>query len=240
MAIKGQNLRLFVEGKCIAAATSCTIHVTAQTEDATTKDSDGDWVENQCVGLGWDASVDALVMANRELGYLPYGGVNTSINGQSYFILASVRPITLKTGDKLHVNADAAGAVYALAILNGTKSTVLATSTGNQSVVYTAVADVTVYVALKGGFSGEGAVHASIEENGANYLDDMLSFFADTLVDVTVDVTTGDLNRESDEQLYTGQARLTDLSINAANRQNGTYTAQLTGFGKLEQAEDDD
>lgn len=50
-----------VGGKCIAYATSCTFHVSAQTEDSSTKDSTGDWTENEVMGLSWDASTESLV-----------------------------------------------------------------------------------------------------------------------------------------------------------------------------------
>ena len=60
--LKGQNLRVFVGGKCVAAATSCTLNVSAQTEDASTKDSTGDWAVSEAVGKSWDVSVDALVV----------------------------------------------------------------------------------------------------------------------------------------------------------------------------------
>jgi hypothetical protein len=59
--IKGQNLRVMVGGKCIAMATSCTFHISAQLEDASTKDSTGDWQEQEVTGLSWDAQCDALV-----------------------------------------------------------------------------------------------------------------------------------------------------------------------------------
>ena len=59
--IKGQNLRVMVGGKCIAMATSCTFHVSAQMEDSSTKDSTGDWQEQSVVGLSWDAQTDSLV-----------------------------------------------------------------------------------------------------------------------------------------------------------------------------------
>jgi hypothetical protein len=59
--IKGQNLRVMVGGKCIAMATSCTFHISAQLEDASTKDSTGDWQEQEVTGLSWDAQSDALV-----------------------------------------------------------------------------------------------------------------------------------------------------------------------------------
>lgn len=59
--IKGQNLRVMVGGKCIAMATSCTFHVSAQLEDSSTKDSTGDWQEQEVVGLSWDAQTDSLI-----------------------------------------------------------------------------------------------------------------------------------------------------------------------------------
>lgn len=59
--IKGQNLRILVGGKCVAMATSCTLHVSAQLEDSSTKDSVGDWQEQEVTGLSWDAQTDSLV-----------------------------------------------------------------------------------------------------------------------------------------------------------------------------------
>lgn len=59
--IKGQNLRIMVGGKCIAMATNCTFHISAQMEDSSTKDSTGDWQEQEVTGLSWDASTDSLV-----------------------------------------------------------------------------------------------------------------------------------------------------------------------------------
>lgn len=53
---------------CIASATSATFHVGTQTEDSSTKDSTGDWAESEIVGLSWDASTDALVVASDPVG----------------------------------------------------------------------------------------------------------------------------------------------------------------------------
>ena len=50
-----------VDGKCIAMATSCQIHVGTTLEDTSTKDSTGDWQEQDVTGLNWDASTDSLV-----------------------------------------------------------------------------------------------------------------------------------------------------------------------------------
>ena len=80
--IKGQNLRVMVGGKCIAMATSCTIHVSAQTEDSSTKDDANDWANNEVVGLSWDASTDSLVTLtdNGSNGELPTDLLSLIIN----------------------------------------------------------------------------------------------------------------------------------------------------------------
>ena len=62
MAKKGQNLRLFVNGRCIAAATECSYHVGTTLEDSSTKDTSGDWQKQECVGKNWDCSTSALVV----------------------------------------------------------------------------------------------------------------------------------------------------------------------------------
>lgn len=80
--IKGQNLRVMVGGKCIAMATSCTFHISASLEDSSTKDSTGDWQEQEVVGLSWDAQTDSLITLtdNGTNGELPQGLLGLIIN----------------------------------------------------------------------------------------------------------------------------------------------------------------
>ena len=80
--IKGQNLRVMVGGKCIAMATSCTFHVSAQLEDSSTKDSTGDWQEQEVTGLSWDAQTESLVTLtdNGTNGELPQDLLSLIIN----------------------------------------------------------------------------------------------------------------------------------------------------------------
>lgn len=80
--IKGQNLRVMVGGKCIAMATSCQFHVSAQLEDSSTKDSTGDWQEQEVTGLSWDAQTDSLVTLtdNGTNGELPQDLLSLIIN----------------------------------------------------------------------------------------------------------------------------------------------------------------
>jgi hypothetical protein len=80
--IKGQNLRVMVGGKCIAMATSCTFHISAQVESASTKDDANDFEVNEVTGLSWDASTDSLVTLtdNGVNGELPTDLMSLIIN----------------------------------------------------------------------------------------------------------------------------------------------------------------
>ena len=65
--IKGENLRVLLGDDdqhlaCVAAATSCQIHLQLQVEEDTTKDTDDDWIIQEPVGINWDAQVDALIV----------------------------------------------------------------------------------------------------------------------------------------------------------------------------------
>ena len=58
--IKGQNFRVTYGGKYIAFSTSCALHISLNLEDSSTKDSTGDWKEQEVTSKSWDGSVDAL------------------------------------------------------------------------------------------------------------------------------------------------------------------------------------
>lgn len=64
--IKGQNLRVLAgvdlaNLKCIAAATTCTVHVAAEVQEDMSKDTEDDWIINEVAGLSWDVSAEAIV-----------------------------------------------------------------------------------------------------------------------------------------------------------------------------------
>ena len=80
--IKGQNLRVMVGGKCIAMATSAQFHVSAELQDSSTKDSVGDFQEQEVTGLSWDAQTESLVTLedNGTNGELPQDILSLMIN----------------------------------------------------------------------------------------------------------------------------------------------------------------
>jgi hypothetical protein len=63
-------------------ATSCTFHVSAQLEDSSTKDSVGDFQEQEVTGLSWDAQTESLVtlVDNGSNGELPQDLLSLMIN----------------------------------------------------------------------------------------------------------------------------------------------------------------
>ena len=136
--IKGQNLRIKLGTKYVAFATSCTVHVSAQLEESSTKDSTNGWQKQEITGMNWDISVDALYS----------------------------------------VDTDATGV------------------------------------------------------NGADALDLIL---AQQQIDVEFTQAEGEKNcvPSSGDIKYSGKAWVNDVSVNAPNRQNTTYTLQATGDGEL-------
>ena len=85
--IKGQNLRVMVGTasggeKCIAMATSAQFHISAELQDSSSKDSVGDWQEQEVTGLSWDAQTDSLVTLedNGTNGELPQDILSLIIN----------------------------------------------------------------------------------------------------------------------------------------------------------------
>ena len=136
--IKGQNLRIKLGTKYMAFATSCTVHVSAQLESSSTKDSTNGWEKQEITGMNWDISVDALYS----------------------------------------VDTDATGV------------------------------------------------------NGVDALDLIL---AQQQIDVEFTQAAGEKNRvpETGGIKYSGKAWVNDVSVNAPNRQNTSYTLQATGDGEL-------
>lgn len=58
--IKGQNLRIFVAGNCVAEATSCQISINNSASDSSSKDTDGSFADNEITEQSWQISVDSI------------------------------------------------------------------------------------------------------------------------------------------------------------------------------------
>ena len=142
---KGQYVRLFlgsdnsaVPAKIVAASKSLSLHISMSLEDATTKDTTGDWQVQEPTALSYDISSNALVRSGDT--------ITSTVQGQDF---------------------------------------------------------------------------ASIED----------IYEASTPVRFQIANTSGANNRTKGAIICSGSVVITQLTLNAPNRQNATYDTQLTGYG---------
>lgn len=153
---KGQFYRLFLydntTAKAIAAAKDMSLHLSAQTEESSTKDTTGDALEYEVVGQSYEITGSALVLTDNDV--LVTGG--TGVN------------------------------------------------------------------------AGRG-------------LNDFLTKIGDTELLWVIAICEGSNNRTMTTPLFTGTCKLTNLQINAQNKQKATFSYTLTGYGAItiEELEDD-
>lgn len=219
--IKGQNLRLTVAGQCVARARTCTVHIAMQSESSSTKDDDGDWENNAIVGMSWDASCEAEV--STFLQSLALVGDGTSFR--------STENIELKAGDSIGIGIvdgtnTSKGAFYRV---NGDK---LGDLKNDTMTPYTAEEDMSIYVVCN---QPVNVIYSVTGENAAVTTETLFSYMESKVSgEVTFDYTGGNHNRETEKVILRGQAFITDMSIQAQNRQTAVCTIQLTGTGELE------
>lgn len=90
---KGQYIRLLLSttanpSKVIAAAKEMSLHLSAQTENSSTKDTTGDWLEYEVTQQSYDISFNALVLSpDDSLGGNTANTLNDMLNGVSDNVL---------------------------------------------------------------------------------------------------------------------------------------------------------
>lgn len=113
---KGQFVRLFLSSdntaapvKVIAAAKSLSLHVSMTLEDATTKDTPGNWQIQEPTGLSYDISTSALVRGN--------DNISSAVAAQDFASIESIyeagTPVKWKICNVSGDNQRTAGAVIA-------------------------------------------------------------------------------------------------------------------------------
>ena len=222
--IKGQRLRLFINNVCVAAATSCNMHLVSQVESSSTKDTEGDFDEQSVVGLNWDASVDALVTNGRyEEATLNTDTEFPGSGGSAYY---SAHAFTLQAGETIEIGSASASVGFATASSPLTELVSQTNSYTNEG-----SAAMTIY-ALSDTENAEVEVYITDpERTGAQQL--ITAWKNKSVVGVKLATTNGRNNIKEDTLLLIGTAIINDISLVAANRTNSTYTVQLQGTGEL-------
>lgn len=96
---------------CVAASTNCVVHISAQVQEDTTKDTVDDWIQNEVVGLNWDVQVDALIVETDHVSSGVY--VDELVIGYPYQLI-----FTRTTGTRNREEISGETAYYGIGILS--------------------------------------------------------------------------------------------------------------------------
>ena len=232
--IQGQNLRLFVRGLCVAAARSATFHVAANFEDGGTKDDTNKWAVNEPTGVSWDASVEALVRFDDYMQY--YRTCSTEVTTFEDHITRYLS-IPQYTEDRILLSAGQSIAVWAqtgpvgiCTYGSGTGLYSLLKESGDAELTFTNETGASLEIFICSRYNGDQVAIHVFNSNTP------VSLEVGQKVQVSFSKTIGAQNRQMQVPLWMGEAIISDMQINAQNRQSSTYTCQLTGVGTLTQS----
>lgn len=299
MNLKGQNFRILLldgtEFKVVGMATSCTVNMTTNTEDASTKDDVGLAAKPTMTSLAWNVQVDSLnvldtgAMLTAIKSFTPFtllfDVVSTSDNqtstgddacrvGQAYLAdgtftfndrensskslqFQGISPLehdtqvsssaiaagTYTKGQFVRLflasATDASSAAPTKVIAAAKQLSLHVSVTLEQSTTKDTVGDFIVqeptgisYDISTTALVRSGETISSSVSNLGQALDDIEDIYeAGKPVRWQIANVSGDNNRVKGTVIASGSALLTSLSISAPNRQDATYTAQLTGYG---------
>ena len=295
MRQKGQNFRILVfdttanKFKCIGMATTCTVNLTANTSDASTKDDVGGSTKPEVTSNGWSVSVESLnvvdagalltAMKSMTPFTLMWDETSTTDNqsieeatyarkGQAY-----LNDLTLTFNDRdnsaksLQFTGTAAlekltttPSTEAIAVGSYTKGQfvrLFLSDSSNPALVIAGAKTLSLHVSLSlesattkdttgnwdvqepTGLSYDISTNALVSSGetitssvDGQTLASLMDFYENsTLVYWQIANASGANQRTKGSVIASGQARITSMSINAANRQVATYDTTLSGYG---------
>jgi predicted secreted protein len=297
MRLKGQNFRILVydttatKFKCIGMATSCTVNLTANTEDASTKDDVGGSAKPEVTSIAWSVSCESLNVVDA-------GAMLTAIKSMTPFTLmwdetsttdnqsieeatfarkgtAYLNDLTLNFNDRENsAKSLQFTGTSALEKLTTTPSTdtiaagsytkgqfvrLFLSDSSNPALVIAGAKTLSLHISLSledattkdttgtwqvqepTGYTYDISSNALVASNetitssvDGQTLATLMDYYeASDLLYWQIANVSGANQRTKGSVLCSGQARLTSLAINAANRQVATYDTTLSGYGDL-------
>lgn len=233
--MKGQNLRLvdIDNGYCIAGSLSCELHVSIQTENATTNDSEGDFDEFEVTGKEWEIQTEALV----------FGGLVTEDGGDTSKT-KTFDGITYKYVDK-RITLPSHGKIMMYGVQNAKHKFALIDIQGNEILAKSSASVLTfeyfnnsndsVDVYLANYDTSYTHIRCMVFDGDADNISDVLDYFNnEEIFNVALSITSGKKNREIEENVVEGQGFISDIQINSQNRQRPVFTATIKGIGELQ------
>lgn len=295
MRLKGQNFRILVydttatKFKCIGMATSCTVNLTANTDDASTKDDVGGSAKPEVTSNAWSVSVDSLnvvdagAMLTAMKSMTPFTLMwdetsttdNQSIEEASYARKgqAYLNDLTLQFDDRTNsakslqftgtsaleklTTTPSTATIAAGSYTKGQFVRLFLADSSNPALVVAGSKTLSLHVSLSledattkdtpgtwqvqepTGLSYDISSNALVASNetitssvDGQTLDTLMDYYeASDLLYWQIANVSGANQRTKGSVIVSGQARITSLAINAANRQVATYDTQLSGYG---------
>ena len=288
--LKGQNLRIISGTSVIAMATSCTITLTGNSDDASTKDDVGMASKPEITSKGWSVQVESLSVAD-------VGAMLTAIKSLTPFNLewdetsttdnqtpigaafarggqAYLNDVTFNFNDRENSSKSLqfTGCSPIAEVTTPTITPVIpgsytkgqfvrlflsANNTDAPTAVLAAAKSLSLHVSMQledattkdttgdwqvqepTGLSYDISTSALVRSGdnitssvGGKNLADLTSIFeASVPVKWLIANVSGDNNRTKGSTIVSGSATITQLTLNAANKQNATYDTQLSGYG---------
>ena len=297
MRLKGQNFRILIydttatKFKCIGMATSCTVNLKANTDDASTKDDVGGSAKPEVTSNAWSVSVESLNVVDA-------GAMLTAIKSMTPFTLmwdetnttdnqsieetnyahkgqAYLNDLTLNFNDRENsakslkftgssaleklTTTPSTEAIAAGSYTKGQFVRLFLADSSNPALVVAGSKTLSLHVSLSledattkdtpgtwqvqepTGLSYDISSNALVASNetitssvDGQKLEDIMDFYENsTLMYWQIANVSGANQRTKGSVIVSGQARITSLAINAANRQVATYDTQLSGYGDL-------
>ena len=295
MRLKGQNFRILVydttatKFKCIGMATSCTVNLTANTDDASTKDDVGGSAKPEVTSNAWSVSVESLnvvdagalltAMKSMTPFTLMWDETSTTDNqtieeasyarkGQAY-----LNDLTLNFNDRENsakslqftgtsaleklTTPPSTDTIAAGSYTKGQFVRLFVSDSSNPALVVAGAKTLSLHVSLSledattkdttgtwqvqepTGYTYDISSNALVASGetitstvDGQTLATLMDFYeASTLMYWQIANVSGANQRTKGSVIVSGQARITSLAINAANRQVATYDTQLSGYG---------
>lgn len=228
----GQNLRLFLGGKCVAAATSCSLSVSADVQEVSTKDSEGGFAENICTGKSFTMSTEALVL---DAGVSKQSADTACTYSDRYGEALNGFAFRFHSNGNEKINAQVNDYHYGITLYRdgGTEplNMRIAESGSDAKMEYTIDE------------SGDYAIVSATEQDFILSRADQSALLASDIIAqlksgqpiaFSFDNVTGSRNRTSAGTLVKGQAIVSGVEISAANKNVVTYSVNMTGDGELQ------
>ena len=256
MRLKGQNLRILTfqasDNKfyCVGMATSCTINLTANTDDSSTKDDVGGSAKPEVTSNAWSVSVESLNVVDA-------GALLTAMKSMTPFTLMWDETSTTNNQTTQDASYARKGQAYLNDLTlnfndreNSAKSLQFTGTSSLEKLSTTPISlsleDATTkdtpgtwQVQEPTGYTYDISTNALVSSgetitssvDGMTLASLMEHYEASDILYWQIANVSGDNQRTKGSIICSGQCRITSLAINAANRQVATYDTQLSGYG---------